>query len=84
MRTEIAVGPRAFVDTLRDEVETAGAQELLLVIAPGGFDQIVEDFSTIGTFLAPAIRCAAHQLDFVVADAWSWLTELTHLHEVPE
>jgi alkanesulfonate monooxygenase SsuD/methylene tetrahydromethanopterin reductase-like flavin-dependent oxidoreductase (luciferase family) len=84
LRDRVAVAPRAFVESIRTEVASAGAQQVLVALSPGTGEDFNDDIRMLGVFLAPAIRCAAHQLDFIEADAWNWMTALTELHEVPE
>ena len=78
----LATDPYGRILELRGIADEAGATELALVVGP---DQqlTASDVKALGIVVVPCLRGYAGQVHMVVNDAWMWLTERAHLHEVP-
>ena len=66
---------------LRADASALGAHELTLVFttAPDA-----RDIETLGRVIVPALRCVPDEIEGIVEDAWTWLTQHTDIHDAPE
>ncbi len=71
------------VQSLRDAVERADADELLVILAPEP-DRLARDIRALGVVVGPSLRCSAHHVELLAPDSWQWLTRLGHLHHPPQ
>lgn len=78
----LAADPHGRIMELRGFAADAGATELALLVGPD--QRLTEsDVKALGIVVVPCLRAYAGHAHMIVNDAWMWLTERAHLHEVP-
>lgn len=82
VRAWLSEDPVGRLRELRKLADEARANEVALVLAE---DQTLteEDVKALGTVVVPCLRAYGPHADMIVGQAWSWLTDKQHLHEVP-
>ena len=76
----LAEGAHARVVELRENLEAAGARELVLLVDPALAE---DDVRALGTVVVPSLRASARDVRAISTDAWNWLTRKRHLHAPP-
>ncbi len=76
----LASDPPARVAELRGDASALGAHELLLVFAAA---PDARDIEMLGRVVVPALRCVPDEIEGIVEDAWTWLTEHADIHDAP-
>ena len=79
----LATDPVGRTRTLRSGATLAGAQELMLIVTGGAATVTEHDIEALGRVVVPALRCVPDEVDGIVDDAWTWLTERTAIHDAP-
>jgi hypothetical protein len=83
-RSWLTGDPVARVVELRERIDAAGADELVVVLPEGSRTRLVDDVRTLATVVGSSTRCSEHHVEFFATDSWHWLTEGVHLHNPPE
>lgn len=83
VRDWLAADPVRRVLDIRAEANDQRAHEVLVLLDGPTTRRPDLDLQALGTVVAPAIRCSAHQAALLAYDAWNWLTELSDLHDGP-
>jgi hypothetical protein len=83
-RSWLAGDPVARVVELREHIDAAGADELVVVLPEERRRGLVDDMRTLAVVVGSSTRCSAHHVEFFATDSWHWLTESVRFHDPPE
>ncbi|MGH9038252.1 MAG: LLM class flavin-dependent oxidoreductase [Acidimicrobiia bacterium] len=69
---------------LRRRLEEWGSAGVLVLLPPGGAEEVEDRVGVLGGIVAPCLRAPEQEVEILALDARRWREELVDLHQAPE